>query len=123
MLGPEGYRCRRSAKVFQKEDDYGHVSKVQERWIQEPVGESDLASSGLFRDWTASGCIDDMQRYRLLRRPCQPHNSGCLDPPANKTVQENRSLSGRRRDSPTHSYGNRLDMHTIDAIESRSCRG
>jgi hypothetical protein len=55
---------------------------------QEPVGESNLTSSDLFPDWTASGCIDDIQRYRLLRRPCQ---------------SKNRSLSGQRCDSPTHS--------------------
>ncbi len=47
-------------------------SETELLWnAQEPVGESDLASSSLFSDWTASGCIDDIHRYRLLRRPCQ----------------------------------------------------
>ncbi len=43
-----------------------------------------LASSGLFFDRAVSGCIDDIHRYRLLRRPWQATT---------------RSLSGRRRDS------------------------
>ncbi len=29
-----------------------------------PVGESNLVSNGLFSDWTACTCIDDVHRYR-----------------------------------------------------------